>query len=46
MRRLLYLALILVLLAITGLAFVRVTSSSAYVARDRFMRIHEGMTRE
>jgi hypothetical protein len=46
MRRLLYLALILVLLAITGLAFVRVTESGAYVARVRAMQLRQGMPRE
>jgi hypothetical protein len=46
MRRLLYLAVALALLALTGLAFLRVTSSGAYVARSRLARIREGMSRE
>jgi hypothetical protein len=46
MRRLLYLALALVLLALTGLVFVRVTNTGAYVARSRAMRIQAGMSRE
>lgn len=45
MRRLLYLALVLVLLALIGLVFVRVTSSGAYVARSLAAHIHHGMTR-
>jgi hypothetical protein len=46
MRRLLYLALPLVLLALTGLVFVRVTNSGAYVARCICMEIHVGLARD
>jgi hypothetical protein len=46
MRRLLYLALAVVLLALTGLVFVRVTNSGAYVARSRLGRLQQGMARE
>jgi hypothetical protein len=46
MRRLLYLALALVLLALTGLAFVRVTNSPAYVVRSLAARIEVEMLRQ
>jgi hypothetical protein len=46
MRRLLYLALALVLLALTGLVFVRVTNSGPYAAHTRRALILERMPRE
>ena len=46
MRRLLYLALALVLLALAGLVFVRVTRSPAVVARLRSAPIRWGLPRE
>jgi hypothetical protein len=44
-RRLLYLAVALVLMALTGLAFVRVIGSSEFVARQKVKQIHVGMLR-
>jgi hypothetical protein len=44
MRRLLYLAVALVLLALTGLVFVRITAADAFVARQRVSQIRPGMT--
>jgi hypothetical protein len=46
MRRLLYFALALVFLALTGLVFVRVTTSPAFASRSLKARIHKGMTQE
>ena len=46
MRRLLYLALALVLLALIGLAFLRVKDSPAYAARAWASRVEPGMGRE
>lgn len=45
MQRVLQFAVILALVSVLGLAFLRVTSSGAYVARSRASRITEGMAR-
>jgi D-lyxose ketol-isomerase len=45
MRRMAYVAVVLVMLALLGLGLLRVTSSSAYVARVRLMQIKPGMSR-
>jgi len=46
MRRLLYLAVVLVFLAITGLAMVRVVESEEFISRRRLMQVEIGMTRD
>jgi hypothetical protein len=46
MRRLLYLALALTLLALTGLVYVRIASTPAYLARTRLGKLQPGISRE
>jgi len=45
-RRLIYVALALILLTLSGLTWLRISRSHACIARAQFAQIHEGMSRE